>query len=180
MEEPVMGELKASVEIQSARLMLRRFTFADAAFFVELLNDPDWIRFIGDRGVRTEDDARAYMAKTYIAQYERLGYGLYLVQTAVDSTPIGMCGLIKREGLDDVDIGFAFLPIFRGQGYALEAATATLQYGRDVLKLKRVVAIATPDNLSSIALMKKIGMEFERATRLHDDAEELVVYAIEF
>ncbi|MFN5029937.1 MAG: GNAT family N-acetyltransferase [Burkholderiales bacterium] len=180
MEEPVVGELKASVEIQSARLMLRRFTFADAAFFVELLNDPDWIRFIGDRGVRTEDDARAYMAKTYIAQYERLGYGLYLVQAAVDSTPIGMCGLIKREGLDDVDIGFAFLPIFRGQGYALEAATATLQYGRDVLKLKRVVAIATPDNLSSIALMKKIGMKFERATRLHDDAEELVVYAIEF
>jgi RimJ/RimL family protein N-acetyltransferase len=91
-----------------------------------------------------------------------------------------MCGLIKREGLDDVDIGFAFLPAFRGQGYALEAATATLEYGRDLLKLKRVVAIATPDNLSSIGLMKKIGMKFERATRLHDDAEELVVYAIEF
>jgi RimJ/RimL family protein N-acetyltransferase len=175
-----MEKHNAGVEIQSERLQLRRFTFADGAFFVELLNDPDWIRFIGDRGVRNEEDARDYMAKTYIAQYERLGYGLYLVQRTLDATPIGMCGLIKREGLDDVDIGFAFLPTFRGQGYALEAATTTLQYGRDVLKLKRVVAIATPDNLSSIALMKKIGMRFERATRLRDDAEELVVYAIAF
>lgn len=175
-----MGEHNAGIEIQSARLRLRRFTLADAGFCVELLNDPDWIRFIGDRGVRNDADARAYMTKTYIAQYERLGYGLYLVERTLDTTPIGMCGLIKRDGLGDVDLGFAFLPVFRGQGYALEAATETLRYARDRLKLKRVVAIATPGNLPSIALMKKISMRFERATRLRDDAEELVVYAIDF
>ena len=168
------------IEITTKRLQLRRFNFADAAFLVELLNDPTWLRFIGDRGVRNEHDARSYMAKTYIAQYKTLGYGLYLVQRNVDGKPIGMCGLIKREGLDDVDIGFAFLPAFRGQGYAVEAATATLTYGRDVLKFARVVAIATPDNVSSIALMRKIGMKFDRATRYPGDAEELVLYSVEF
>jgi RimJ/RimL family protein N-acetyltransferase len=171
---------KPPTEIATARLKLRRFCVDDAAFFVALLNDPDWIRFIGDRGVHTEDQARAYMAKAYMAQYEKLGFGLYLVERIDDGVAIGMCGLIKRDGLDDVDIGFAYLPEYRGQGYAEEAAKATLAYGRDVWQLKHIVGIATPENQASIALMQKIGMRYERSTRLNAQAEQLVVYGIQF
>ena len=174
----MISETTGGVVIETPRLQMRRFVFADAAFFVGLLNDPDWIRYIGDRDVHNEEEACAYMAKSYIAQYEKFGFGLYLVQLKGDAAPIGMCGLIKRDGLDDVDIGFAFLPQFRGNGYAFEAAAATIDYARHRLHLKRVVAIATPDNAASIALLKKIGLRFEATTHLKDDAVELVVYAI--
>ncbi len=168
-----------SPAITTARLRLRRFTFDDAPFFVALLNDPDWIRFIGDKGVRNEADARAYMAKAYLSQYEKLGFGLYLVERIEDGVPIGMCGLIKRDGLDDVDIGFAFLREYRGSGYAFEAAQAAIVNGRDQWKVRRVVGIATPDNTDSIALLKKLGMQFERETKLKPDAETLVVYGMQ-
>lgn len=176
----MISERSADVVIETQRLQLRRFAFTDAAFFIRLLNDPDWIRFIGDRDVHTDAQACAYMQKAYMAQYERMGFGLYLVQLKADRTPIGMCGLIKREGLDDVDIGFAFLREFRGEGYAHEAAAASIDYARDTLNMKRVVAIATPDNVSSIALLQKIGLRFDSTTRLKDEQVDLVVYAICF
>lgn len=176
----MISESSADVVIETQRLQLRRFAFTDAAFFIRLLNDPDWIRFIGDRDVHTDAQACAYMQKAYMAQYERMGFGLYLVQLKADRTPIGMCGLIKREGLDDVDIGFAFLREFRGEGYAHEAAAASIDYARDTLNMKRVVAIATPDNVSSIALLQKIGLRFDSTTRLKDEQVDLVVYAICF
>lgn len=176
----MISESSADVVIETQRLQLRRFAFTDAAFFIRLLNDPDWIRFIGDRDVHTDAQACAYMQKAYMAQYERMGFGLYLVQLKADRTPIGMCGLIKREGLDDVDIGFAFLREFRGEGYAHEAAAASIDYARDTLNMKRVVAIATPDNVSSIALLQKIGLRFDSTTRLKDEQVDLVVYAISF
>ncbi len=166
------------VEIETERLVLRRFVLNDAAFFMALLNDPDWIRFIGDRHVYNIDSARAYLAKTYLAQYEKNGFGLYLTALK-NGTPLGMCGLIKRDGLDDVDIGFAFLPAHRGLGYALEAAQASLDYGRRVLIKKRVVAITLPANTASVAVIKKLGMRFERLIRLGDDPDELALYAVE-
>ncbi len=166
------------VEIETERLVLRRFTLDDAAFFMALLNDPDWIRYIGDRHVYTIDAARAYLAKTYLAQYEKNGFGLYLTALK-NGTPLGMCGLIRRDGLDDVDIGFAFLPAHRGHGYAFEAAQASLDYGRTVLMKKRVVAITLPANTASVALIKKLGMGFERLIRLGDDPDELALYAVE-
>ena len=158
---------------------MRNFTLDDAAFFCALLNDPEWIRFIGDRHVHSDEQARDYLAKSYLAQYEKNGFGLYLTAQK-DGTPVGMCGLIKRDCFDDVDIGFAFLPAYRGKGYAREAARAALEYGWDVLKKRRVVAIVLPENTASVALLENIGLRFERMVRLADDADELALYAIDF
>lgn len=147
--------------LETDRLALRRLTVDDAPFVLELVNDPAWLEFIGDKGVRTLDDAHDYIRKGPIDMYERLGFGMYLVELRECSTPIGMCGLIKREGLEDVDIGYAFLPGFRGNGYAYEAASAVLAYGNGVLGLQRIVAITTPGNASSIRLLEKMGLKLE-------------------
>lgn len=163
--------------IETERLHLRRFTVDDADFFLALVNDSEWIRNIGNRNVHTLDEARAYLTKSYLTNYERNGFGLYLT-TLKDGTPIGMCGLVKRDGLDDVDIGFAFMPAWRGKGYAFEAARASLDYGRNVLKKIRVVAIVLPSNTSSVALLEKIGMQFEKLIQLHNDQDELALYTI--
>jgi len=144
------------------RLILREFTAADAPFILRLLNEPSWLRYIGDRGVRTLADAGAYVAKGPAASYARHGFGLWLVSRRADVAPLGMCGLLKRDTLDDVDVGYAFLPEFCGQGYAREAVAATLAHGRRVFGLKRIVAITAPDNESSIRLLEQLGFRFER------------------
>ena len=141
--------------IDTERLTLRLLTTDDALFINQLLNDPEWLRFIGDRGVRSVEDADSYILAGPVAMYERLGFGLYLTERKSDSAPMGMCGLIKRDGLDDIDIGFAFLPQYRGYGYGYEAALATMAYGKSVLRLKRIVGITSPDNSSSIKLLEK-------------------------
>jgi [ribosomal protein S5]-alanine N-acetyltransferase len=166
--------------ITTERLTLRAFTLGDAPFIHELLNDPDWIHFIGDRGIHTLDDARRQISEKYLAAYERDGFGLMLVVRNEDGASIGMCGLIRRVGLDDVDIGFAFLPRYRGQGAALEAARAVLAHGREVLNIKRVVGITLPANTASISLLKKIGLEFESEVILPHDPEMLHLYGINF
>jgi [ribosomal protein S5]-alanine N-acetyltransferase len=166
--------------IKTKRLTLRSFSLDDAPFIHELLNDPDWIRFIGDRGIRTLDDARRQISEKYMAAYARDGFGLMLVVRNADGASVGMCGLIRRVGLDDVDIGFAFLPRYRGQGIALEAARAALAHGRDVLKLTRVVGITLPANAASISLMEKIGLTFESQVTLPNDPETLHLYGINF
>jgi RimJ/RimL family protein N-acetyltransferase len=148
--------------LETERLVLRQITTDDAAFILELLNDPSWIRFIGNKGVRTLDDARAYIRRVPMASYERHGFGLYLTAIKESGVPIGMCGLVKRDALDDVDIGFAFLPQYCGQGYAFEAAAAALAHGKRTLGLARIVAITSPDNHSSVRLLHKIGLKYER------------------
>lgn len=148
--------------LDTERLALRELNDGDAAFTLELLNSPGWIRFIGDRGMRTEDEARDYLAKGPIDMYRRLGFGLYAVLRKGDATPIGMCGLIKRDNLDDVDIGFAFLDRHAGQGYAFEAAKAVMSHAREVLGIQRIVAITSVDNERSIRLLEKIGLRFEK------------------
>ena len=165
--------------LETDRLTLRQLTIDDAAFIFELVNDPDWLRFIGDRGVRTLEDARNYILNGPLAMYERVGFGLYLVKRKSDGVPIGMCGLIKREGLDDVDLGFAYLLQFRAQGYAYESASAVLAYGRREFGLKRIVAITSLDNVRSIQLLEKLGFVFEKIIRLSDDGEELKLFAAE-
>src|SRR5215218_10903110 len=117
--------------LSTERLVLRRLAAEDAEFILELMNDPDWLRFIGDRGIRTVEDARGYIATGPVDMYARLGFGLYAVELREDRTPIGICGLIRRDWLEDVDLGFAFLPHFRGAGYAHEAAAETLEYARN-------------------------------------------------
>ncbi|MBD3886429.1 GNAT family N-acetyltransferase [Phormidium tenue FACHB-886] len=163
--------------LETERLILRRLTIGDSEFILELLNDPSWLRFIGDKGVRTLDDARDYILKNPVAMYERLGFGLYLTELKGEGVSIGMCGLIKRDALEDVDIGFAFLPKFRGKGYAYEAAAAVMAYARRAFGLNRIVAIASPDNYSSAKLLEKLGFSFERMIKLSDDSESISLFA---
>ena len=161
--------------IETARLRLRPLTPDDAAFIYELVNDPDWIRFIGDRKVRNLDDARAYIGRT-VAMYERHGVGSLLTELKETGEPLGICGLIRREGLDDVDIGFAFLPRHRAKGYAHEAAAAVIAHGREKLGVKRVVAINSKDNESSARLLEKLGLRFEKVVTMPNGTEELRLF----
>lgn len=162
--------------LETGRLALRRISAGDAAFILELLNDAAFLRYIGDRGVRTLDDARAYIEKGPAASYARHGFGLWLVERRHDGAPLGICGLLKRDSLADVDIGFAFLPAYRGQGYAFEAADAVMAHGRRALGLDRIVAIVSPDNAGSIRLLGKIGLVFERRIDLNGDGRETCLY----
>ena len=164
---------------ETARLRIRWFDASDGAFIVELLNQPAWIRFIGDKGVRTHEDALRYLEHGPVAMYRQTGFGLYAVDLKETGERIGMCGLIRREALPDVDLGFAFLPSFWRNGYALEAAGAVVSYGRRVLKLRRIIAIASPDNDRSRKLLERLGFHFERAVTLPPNGEMLDLYAAE-
>jgi [ribosomal protein S5]-alanine N-acetyltransferase len=163
--------------IETERLVLRRLDADDAAFIVALVNDPDWLRHIGDKNVRSLDDARAYLSNGPIASYEKHGFGLFAVERRDDGALIGMCGLIKRDTLDDVDIGFAYLPAYRAQGYAREAAAATLAYARDAHGLKRVVAIVSPANHASARLLERVGFRYESPVRTAADRDPIDLYA---
>ena len=164
--------------LETDRLILRQMTIDDAEFILELLNEPSFLHFIGDKGVRALADAREYILRGPIASYERHGFGLYLTVLKEGAVPIGMCGLLKRESLADVDIGFAFLPRFWAKGYALESALAVKAYGLDILGLKRIVAITNPDNEASIRLLEKLGLKYERLIRLSEGSPEIKLYAL--
>ena len=144
--------------LQTDRLRLRWFTPADAAFVLDLLNQPSWLANIGDRGVRTLADAEAWIHDRLIANYHAQGFGFWAVERLDDGLLVGMCGLIKRDSLPDVDIGYAFPPQFWGQGYAREAAAACLQHARTALGMTRVLAITGPDNAASARLLEAIGL----------------------
>ena len=148
--------------IETGRLSLRQLTADDAEFILELLNESPFIQNIGDRGVRTRADAARYILNGPVASYEKHGFGLYLVELSASRAPIGICGLLKRDFLDDADIGFALLQRFWSQGYAYEAASAVMEHGRNVLGLKRILAVTAPDNPSSIRLLGKIGLRFDK------------------
>ena len=162
--------------LETPRLVLRPFSLDDAAFIFELVNDPDWLRHIGDRNVRNLDDARGYIAKGMDA-FERQGYGMCVVDLKSTGEAVGIAGLIKRDGLTDVDLGFAYLPQHRGKGYASESAAAVLEHGTRVLGMKRIVAIVSEANEPSIRLLEKLGMRFEGMIRLPGDDEEIRLYA---
>jgi len=163
--------------LQTERLNLREISPDDAGFIVDLLNDPAFLRFIGDKGVRTIEDGRRYILTGPVESYDRHGFGLWLVELKGSKTPIGICGLLKRDTLSDVDIGFAFLPQYRSKGYAFESAGAVMDYGRNVLGLRRVVAITDEDNVGSIRVLEKIGMSFDRMIKLSDDTPEIRLLA---
>lgn len=170
--QPVPNLDKETV-LRTERLRLRRFTHADAPLILELVNDPAWIRFIGDRNVRTLDDARGYLEKP-IRSYHENGFGLYLVERHADAEPLGMCGLVKRETLAHADLGFAFLERHRGQGYALEAARATLDFAHRERGMARVLAIVTPTNERSTKLLAKLGFARESAMNWNDNGADPV------
>ena len=163
------------LRFDTARLLIRPFQLDDAAFILTLLNDPDWLRFIGDKKVHSLGDAEAYLRNGPLQMYGRHGLGLCAVALHRDERVIGMCGLIRRDGLDDVDLGFAFLPAFRGQGFAAEAAAATLADGFASHGLRRIVAITDPANVASASVLTRIGMRFERCIPF--GTGEVAVYA---
>lgn len=165
------------IDVQTERLELRELTTDDAPFIANLLNQPSFLRFIGDKGVRTLDDARKYLSNGPIDSYQRHGFGLYLVELIESNTPVGMCGLVKRDSLPHVDLGFAFLPEFWSKGYAFEAAAAVLRYAREILKLDQILAITDPDNEASIRLLQKLGFEFDGMIKLSDDAPEIKLFS---
>ncbi|MGD9597764.1 MAG: GNAT family N-acetyltransferase [Steroidobacteraceae bacterium] len=162
--------------LETSRLTLRLIGAQDAAFILRLLNEPSFLRYIGDRDVRTLDDARAYIEKGPIASYRAHGFGLWLALRRQDGTPIGMCGLLKRDALADVDIGFAYLPEYWGQGYALEAAVAVMEHGQRALGIPRIVAIVSPDNAASIRLLGKLGLVFGERVDLNGDGRPTSLY----
>ncbi|WP_187363249.1 GNAT family N-acetyltransferase [Massilia frigida] len=165
--------------LATPRLALRTVEAADAPFYLELVNDPDFIDHIGDRGIRTLEAARLHIENGPVKMQEALGHAIWLVALRDSGVAIGMCGLIKRDTLPGVDIGYAFLPAWRGCGYALEAATGVLAYARDTLGLGRLLAIASPQNSASQALLEKLGLRFEKIVHLTPEDAGTRLYAME-
>ena len=163
--------------IETERLNLREVDGGDAPFFLELLNDPDFVRHVADRGVRTLEDARRYIAERFVESYRRNGFGFWIVEPKGSGVPAGICGLVKRDTLPDVDVGYAFLPPFRSKGYASEAAAAVVAYARDVVGLKRLLAITDPGNAASIRVLEKLGLRFERMVSLSPGEPEVRLFA---
>lgn len=164
--------------IETERLNLRELSEADASFVLELLNDPGFIRFIADRGVLTLEGAARYIDERFAESYRQHGFGLWLVETKDEGVPVGICGLLKRgEPVPGVEVGYAFLPLFRARGYAFEAASAATRYARDVLSLGRLYAIVNPDNAPSIRVLEKLGLKFESMVRLPGEESEINLFS---
>lgn len=157
--------------LTTGRLRLRHLTLDDAAFILDLVNQPSWLANIGDKGVRDLDGARDYLRNGPLAMYAERGFGLYCIERSVDDVAMGLCGLIKRDTLEDVDIGYALLPQYWGRGYAREAAAATLAHGVRDFGLQRIVAITSPANVGSARLLESLGFHFERMLSLSRDDE---------
>ena len=152
--------------LETERLQLRKFTKGDADFIVELVNSPTWLKFIGERNVKTTTEAITFLENGILKSYQENGFGLYLVALKNTKIPVGMCGLVKREMLENVDIGFAFLPNYTQKGYAFEIASATIEYAKNSLKIQKIVAITTENNWSSIKLLEKLGLRKEKTIKL--------------
>ncbi|MEM9490511.1 MAG: GNAT family N-acetyltransferase [Myxococcota bacterium] len=149
-------------------------TLDDAPFVLELLRDPAYIRFIGDRGVRTLDEARNYIGYKFLESYRRNGFGMFLAKLRDGGETIGICGLVQRDFLEHPDIGFAFLPRFRGHGYAAEATEAVRHYARETLGLRRLFAITLPDNARSLRVLDRLGMAYQRMVDMDGEACQLL------
>ena len=150
------------MELKSERLILSEFTKNDASFFYQLVNEPAWKQYIGDKNVHTILDAEKYLENNIIPSYKKFGFGFYVVTLKEDNTSIGMCGLIKRDWMDYVEIGFAFLAQYRGKGYAIESSIATKKYAKEKLAISQIAAITDVDNEKSGNLLNRLGLEFDR------------------
>jgi RimJ/RimL family protein N-acetyltransferase len=162
--------------LETERLCLREFTIKDSSFIIKLVNSPGWLANIGDRNIKNIEQAINYLENGPLKSYALNGFGLWMVELKDDKTPIGMCGIIKRDNLEMPDIGFAFLPEYHGKGYAFEMAKAVLNFAKEVLQLCTILAIVLPTNDSSIKLLQKIGMKFEKKFCFPNAAEELLMF----
>jgi len=161
--------------LETERLALRHLREDDAPFILELVNDPSWLEYIGNKNIKTLEQAEAYIRKGPVASYAKNGFGLYLVVLKVATVPLGICGLVKRDSLKDIDLGFALRPQYWSNGYAREAAEATMGEAK-ALKLKRVVAITSPGNHASIRLLEKLGFKFEEQLKLPGDDKDVKLF----
>lgn len=169
---------RSANQIRSERLVLNRLEPKDAPLALAVWNDPDFIRFVGDREIRDLDQALEAMEKGGLKLWEDLGYGPFVVSLADGTGQMGICGLFKRENLEDPDIGYGFLPQFCGRGYALEAARAIRDHARDHMGLERICAIVSPGHPRSIRLLEKLGMTCERTIRMPDEDEDILLYGM--
>lgn len=165
-------------EINTQRLSIRPFTLDDAPFILRLLNEPSFIENIADRGIRDLEGARNYLRDGPLASYAAHGFGLWRVGLPDNDSPIGMAGLLKRDFLDAIDIGYALLPEYCGAGYALEATSAVLAYAREQLGAKRVVAIVSEHSRPSIRLLEKLGFSADGTVRMPDNGEEIRLFGL--
>ena len=166
--------------LQTERLELHWLSVDDAPLMLAVWNDPAFVRFVGDRGVRSLEDAEVAMREGLLQLYEKHGYGPFVVSRRDDAANMGICGLFHRDGLEEPDIGFALLPDYCGMGFGFESSAAVLEHARDSLGLPRIVAIVSPDNSASIALLEKLGLSYERPIRMPGDDHDVLLYGIEF
>lgn len=162
---------------ETERLVISKFLIEDAEFYLKLLNTPHWIKYIGDRNVKTIKEAQDYLRKGILKSYNDFGFGFYKLQLKEDNTIIGTCGIIKRDTLEEPDFGFAFLPDFEGQGYGYEAAIAILNYIKGTFNLERIYAITLPINTKSIRLLEKLGFIYQERVKPFEGEEELLLFA---
>lgn len=163
---------------ETNRLIISKITLDDAAFFLELVNTPNFIKYIGDRNLKTVEDAKTYLKNGTLKSYEDFGFGFYkLLLKEENNKAIGTCGLVKREQLDNVDIGFAMLPKYEGKGFGYESCIAVLKLAKEQFKLNKVLAITLPTNNNSIKLLEKIGLSYEKRVKPFEDDEELLLFA---
>ena len=165
--------------LETDRLVIRKLELDDAGFMLDLLNQPSFIQFIGDRGVKTLEDASTYIQERAFAAYEKNGFGPFAVELKTGGRVIGIVSLLDRDELDHVDIGFAFLPDSWRQGFATEATSAVMDFAFQDLGLEKIIAITQPDNIASIKTLDKMGLSFAGMTRLGDEDIDLLLYAIE-
>lgn len=166
-------------EFESTRLLLRPTSMDDAAFVLQLFNSPKWLKYIGDRNIRSVTDASDYIRDRMLPQFEKLGYSSFTVQRKSDLAKMGTCGLYDREGVDGIDIGFAFLPQYEGRGYAFEAAELLKEMAFSRFGLNEIKAITTRYNFASQKLLEKLGMSQSGTLTLPGDNEELLIYSIQ-
>jgi RimJ/RimL family protein N-acetyltransferase len=155
--------------LETERVRLREFTLSDTDFVLQLVNTPSWIEFIGDREIHTQEAALKYIEESLMLSYQKNGFGLWLMELKKTSKSIGMCGLVNRDTIEDIDIGFALLPDFGRKRYTFEAAKATLIYAKETLKIDKIVAITDTKNVASIGLLNKIGLQFEKEIQLSEN-----------
>lgn len=163
--------------LETERLRLQKISLADAPFYVKLFNSEGWLTYIGDRGVKTVQDAEAYIEKNYLPSYEKHGYGSYTVQLKATNETIGACGLYKRDNLDDPDIGFAFLGAYLGKGYGFEAASAIMRYAQTTLGIQKILGFTLENNVASIMLLEKLGLQQSGTYRFKNEEEELLLFS---
>ena len=162
---------------ETNRLIISELSLKDAPFFLKLVNTPNWIKYIGDRNVKTLKEAEDYLLNGTLKSYEEFGFGFYKLYHKEENKTIGICGLIKREQLEEVDLGFAFLPGFEGQGFGNEASLAIIALAKNRFHLKKLLAITLPMNSNSIKLLEKLGFTYQKNIKPFDDDEELLLFA---